>query len=178
MGTSSSHYIWLFLSSEYPCNDATVPENKYEPWHVISNNVAFWQVYTQTSLCSIPLSLETSNDVQSAALHSKDIQVTSKGSDQTKRMRRLVWAYAGRTYRIVGNLMPRLKYGIQPTDTWQSKLGMKCLSSYQPLCTIHARIQKVLSEQVQLWCCFFVLFLIVFFFSDDDGVCRIIQIPL
>ena len=25
-------------------------------------------------------------------------------------MRRLVWAFAGRTYHIVGNLMPRLKY--------------------------------------------------------------------
>ena len=33
---------------------------------------------------------------------------TSKGSDQTVRMRRLVWAFAGRTYHIVGNFMPRL----------------------------------------------------------------------
>ena len=24
--------------------------NQNEPWHVISNNVAFWQVYTQTNL--------------------------------------------------------------------------------------------------------------------------------
>ena len=38
-----------------------------EPWHVISNNVAFWQVLTQTSLCSLLLSLETPNDVQSVA---------------------------------------------------------------------------------------------------------------
>ena len=30
-----------------------------EPWHGISNNVALWQVYTQTSLCSLPLRLET-----------------------------------------------------------------------------------------------------------------------
>ena len=34
--------------------------------------------------------------------------MTSKGSDQTARMRRLVWAFAGRTYHIVGNLMSRL----------------------------------------------------------------------
>ena len=33
-----------------------------EPRHVISNNVAFWQVYTQTSLYSLLLSLETPND--------------------------------------------------------------------------------------------------------------------
>ena len=34
---------------------------------VISNNVAFLQVQTQTSLCSLILSLETSNDVQPVA---------------------------------------------------------------------------------------------------------------
>ena len=38
-----------------------------EPRHVISNNVVFWQVYTQTSLCSLRLSLETPNAVQSVA---------------------------------------------------------------------------------------------------------------
>ena len=39
----------------------------YELRHVISNNVAFWQVWIQTSLCSLLLSLETPNDVQSVA---------------------------------------------------------------------------------------------------------------
>ena len=34
--------------------------------------------------------LRTPNDVQSVALHSKNMQMTSKGSDQTARMRRLV----------------------------------------------------------------------------------------
>ena len=38
-----------------------------EPWHVISNNVVFWQVYTQTNLCSLFWSLETPNAVQSVA---------------------------------------------------------------------------------------------------------------
>ena len=32
----------------------------------------------------------------------------SKGSDQTARMRRLTWGFAGRTYHIFGNLMSRL----------------------------------------------------------------------
>ena len=41
--------------------------NIIEPRHVTSNNVAFWQVLTQTSLCSLLLSLETPNDVQSVA---------------------------------------------------------------------------------------------------------------
>ena len=34
----------------------------------------------------------------------------NKGSDQTVRVRRLVWAIAGRTYLIVGNLMSPLKF--------------------------------------------------------------------
>ena len=38
-----------------------------ELWHVISNNVAFWQVLTQMSLCSLRLSLETPNGVRSVA---------------------------------------------------------------------------------------------------------------
>ena len=39
----------------------------YEPRQEISNNVAFWQVKTQTSLGSLILSLETPIDVQSVA---------------------------------------------------------------------------------------------------------------
>ena len=39
-----------------------------------------------------------------------ETQATSKGSDQTVCMRRLVWGFAGRTFHIVGNLMSRLTY--------------------------------------------------------------------
>ena len=38
------------------------------------------------------------------------MQATSKGSDQTVHMRRLIWGFAGPTYYIVGNLMSRLNY--------------------------------------------------------------------
>ena len=38
------------------------------------------------------------------------MQATSKGSDQTARMRRLIWGFAGSTYQIVGNPMLRLNY--------------------------------------------------------------------
>ena len=37
-----------------------------------------------------------------------EYQATRKGSDQTAHMRRLIWAFDGRTYYIVGNLMLRL----------------------------------------------------------------------
>ena len=36
------------------------------------------------------------------------MQATSKGSDQTARMRRLIWGFAGLTNHIIGNLMPWL----------------------------------------------------------------------
>ena len=52
----------------------------------------------------------TPNDARSVAEHSYNIQATRKGSDQTVHKGRLVWAFAGRTYHIVGNLMSRLKY--------------------------------------------------------------------
>ena len=39
----------------------------FEPWHVISNSVLFWQVYTQTSLFSFLLNLETPNGARSVA---------------------------------------------------------------------------------------------------------------
>ena len=53
---------------------------------------------------------------------------TSKGSDQTACIGRLVLAYAGHTYHIVGNLMLRLMYGnsilILSTGMGES-IGMK-----------------------------------------------------
>ena len=43
---------------------------QFEPVHEISNNVAFWHVYTGASLCSLLWSLESPNGVQSVALQS------------------------------------------------------------------------------------------------------------
>ena len=57
---------------------------------MLFNNVVIWQMWTQTSLCSLLLSLETPNDVRAVASESENIPATSKGSDQTARMRRLV----------------------------------------------------------------------------------------
>ena len=37
-------------------------------------------------------------------------KATSKGSDQTARMRRLIWGFAGRKYQIVGNFKHWLNY--------------------------------------------------------------------
>ena len=62
--------------------------------------------------CGILTSVESYQPVQrpvklrnSKCCSVKDIQATSKGSDQSAHMRMLVWPLAGRTYTIVGNLM-------------------------------------------------------------------------
>ena len=60
---NSSDDLFNFLD---PC---IVHIQDKEPRHDISNNVAFSQVQTQTSMCSLLFSLETHNDVQSVAQH-------------------------------------------------------------------------------------------------------------
>ena len=60
------------------------------------------------------LILEIPNDVQPVAYHSYNIQATRKGSDQSASMGRLVQAFAGHTYHIVGNIMSWLKYSFFP----------------------------------------------------------------
>ena len=91
-----------------------------------SRDMAFWQVYTQTSLCSLLVSLETPNDVRSVALHSQNKQATSKGCDQAARLRRQIWAFAGCTYHIVGNLMSRLI--INEAPLYRSYRKINCIS--------------------------------------------------
>ena len=73
-------------------------------------------ILTQRSQCSLLLGLETPNDVRSVAQYSLNLQATSKGSDQTAHMRRLIGGFAGRTYHIVGNFMSRLVYTFGPAD--------------------------------------------------------------
>ena len=52
-----------------------------------------------------PFKLRNSKWYSVSSLTLKNIQATSKGSDQTARMRRLIWGFAGRTYHIVENVM-------------------------------------------------------------------------
>ena len=81
-----------------------------EPCHVISNNEAFWQGVNSGEPVQPPFKLRDCKCCSVSSLTVIEYSATSKGSDQTARMRRLVWAFAGRIYHIVGNLMSRLKY--------------------------------------------------------------------
>ena len=57
-----------------------------------------------------PLKLRNSKWCLASSLTVIEYLSDSKGSDQYARMRRLVWAFAVRTYHIVGNLMSLLNY--------------------------------------------------------------------
>ena len=59
--------IVSFINVDYQGKEVGNSTLTFEPQHVISNNVAFCQVQTQTSLCSLILSLETPKDVLSVA---------------------------------------------------------------------------------------------------------------
>ena len=79
-----------------------------------------WAVTCDFQQCGILTSVDSYEPVQPPfkLRNSKWCSVSSftvidyssnfKGSDQTARMRRLIWGFAGRTYHIVGNLMLRL----------------------------------------------------------------------
>ena len=54
----------------------------------------------------------------------KNIKGTSKGSDQTARMRRLVWAFDGLTYHIVGNPMLWLKSSCELEGVGITQVGV------------------------------------------------------
>ena len=60
----------------------------------------------------------------------------AKGSDQTARMRRLVWAFDGRTYHIVGNLIN--------TERWLQPIGAKLQPTNQPTDHVATQIQQQL----------------------------------
>ena len=79
-----------------------------------------WAATSDYQQCGILTSVDSYEPVQPhfklrnskwcsvSSLTVMEIQATSKGSDQTARMRRLIWGFTGRTYHIVRNLMPRL----------------------------------------------------------------------
>ena len=77
---------------------------------------------------------------------------TSKGSDQTARMRRLVWTVAGHTYHIVGNLMPRLSF---KTSAKVSRDQVNCFSNFLntvwPTCILTINLSSLIIITPHEW---------------------------
>ena len=68
------------------------------------------QAKTQISLCIRPVWSESLLCVQWVANDPNFLHADSEDSDQTGRMPRLIWVFAGRTCHLVGFVMRRLKY--------------------------------------------------------------------
>ena len=75
--------------------------NMYEPWHDKTNNMAVRQAQTQISLGIRPdwseSSLSAWKNLGSSATH----WAQSEDSDQTGRLPRLIWVFAGRTVTLL-----------------------------------------------------------------------------
>ena len=106
------------------------------------------------------------NAVHSVAYQAWNIRLTSKGSDQTVRIRMLVWAFACRTYHIVGNLKSwlLLREMLQPAITdfillWGQEHGCRPISKLNS----NSKHQEVVShyifkESLNLHFCVYVHF--------------------
>ena len=80
------------FSLRYECTTQRIVRIGSKPiYHKLSRDT-MW--HSQTSLCSLFLSLKIPNDVQSVAQHSKNIQAANKGSDETVHMCRLIRGFA------------------------------------------------------------------------------------
>ena len=77
----------------------------------------------KVTICTLqpPFKLRHSKWCSVSSLTIIEYSATSKGSDQTARMRRLIWGFAGRTYHIVGNLMHRLIMNQSWVWRWDKK---------------------------------------------------------
>ena len=80
-----------------------------EPPHDKTNKMTVRPAKTQISLGIRPVWSESLLCTQWVAKDPSFLHANSEDSDQTGRMPRLIWVFAGRTYHFVGFVMRRLK---------------------------------------------------------------------
>ena len=76
---------------------ATAQKKTFEPRHDQTNKVTACSAKTQISLCIHPVWSESSLCAQWIAQDPRFLDADSEDSDQTERMPRLIWVFAGRT---------------------------------------------------------------------------------
>ena len=81
---------------------------RHEPRHDKTNNVSVRPAKTQISLGICPVWSEPSLCAQWVANDPSFLHADSKDSDQTGRMPRLIWVFAGSTCHFVGFVVRRL----------------------------------------------------------------------
>ena len=83
---------------------------RFEPPHDKTNKMFVRPAKTQTSLGIRPVWSESSLSTQWVAKDPSFLHADSEDSDQTGRMPRLLWVFAGRTCHFVGFVMRRLNF--------------------------------------------------------------------
>ena len=86
----------------------------FEPWHDKTNKMSVRSVKTHISLGIRPVWSESLLCSQWVAKDPSFLHADSEDSDQTGRMPRLIWVFAGRTSHFVGFVMSRL-------NCWKTK---------------------------------------------------------
>ena len=84
--------------------------HRYEPRHDKTNKVTVRTAKTQISLGIHPVWSESSLSAQWVAKNPRFLHAESEDSDQTGRMPRLIWVFAGRTCHFVGFVVSRFRY--------------------------------------------------------------------
>ena len=94
-----------------------MPEDSFEPPHDKTNNVAVRPEKTQISLGIRPVWSKSSVCAQWVAKDPSFLHADSEDSDQTGRMPRLIWIFAGRTLTLLV-LSRGGSFSLQFYDAW------------------------------------------------------------
>ena len=102
--------LWVQGAQHKWLRNVTWLDCVYEPRHAKINKMAVHPAKTQISLGIRPVWSESSLCTQRVAKGPSFLHVGSEDSDQTGRMPRLIWVFAGRTSHFVCFIMKRLVY--------------------------------------------------------------------
>ena len=92
----------------YIIGEHSLPVSAYEPQHDKTNKVTVRPAKSQISLGICPVWSESSLCAQWVAKDPNFLHAGSEDSDQSGRMPRLIWVFAGRTCHFVGLVTMRL----------------------------------------------------------------------
>ena len=107
-GLSWTECLIILCHEKISITDTLYWAELFKPPHDKTNNMTMHPAKTQISLGIHPVWSETSLCTQWVAKDPSFLHLDSEDSDQTGRMPRLIWVFAGRTCHCVGFVMSRL----------------------------------------------------------------------
>ena len=145
--TKYNSFLTLSLANRIVFYLSSTPMTKHEPQHAKTNKVTVQPAKTQISLGIRPVWSESSmsawRKLGSLATHLAQIEY----SDQTGRMPRLIWVFAGRTATLLG-----LSYrgSHQDYKTWQRSTENKG-GAWESYKTIWVPSSEFVSSSIPSW---------------------------